>query len=163
MPLGWFPWLMEPVFYEADLIMENEHDMHAGMDMDMHNMEGMDEMHGGVFSIADLMSWALSTPVQFIVGARFYKQAFAALRHGVATMDVLVTLGTSVAYFYSIYIVLSADAEATMPFFETSAMLITFLTLGRLLEARAKRKTTHAVEALMKLQPDEATLLTLDT
>ena len=153
MPLGWFPWLMDPVFVEADVTAEGEH---AGMQMDH-----MEDMSGRAFSVSDLLSWALSTPVQFIVGARFYKQAFAALRHGVATMDVLVTLGTSVAYFYSIYIVLTADAEATMPFFETSAMLITFLTLGRLLEARAKRKTTHAVEALMKLQPDEATLLTL--
>jgi Cu+-exporting ATPase len=151
-PLGWFPWLLDPVFVEADVT------THAGHG----DMEGMGGMDGGVFSVADLMSWALSTPVQFVVGARFYKQAFAALRHGVATMDVLVCLGTSVAYFYSIYIVLTADAEAHMPFFETSAMLITFLALGRMLEARAKRKTTHAVEALMKLQPDEATLLELD-
>eukprot|EP01043_Picozoa_sp_COSAG02_P037186 COSAG02_NODE_2773_length_8058_cov_8.208820_4_plen_1148_part_00 len=154
-PLGWFPWLLDPVFVEADVMTDTEHAGHG-------DMEGMGGMDGGVFSVADLMSWALSTPVQFIVGARFYKQAFAALRHGVATMDVLVCLGTSVAYFYSIYIVLTADAEAHMPFFETSAMLITFLALGRMLEARAKRKTTHAVEALMKLQPDEATLLTLN-
>ena len=160
-PLGWFPWLLEPVFVEADETMADGEPAggHAGMDMDMGGAGGMD---GGVFSVADLMSWALSTPVQFCVGARFYKQAFAALRHGTATMDVLVCLGTSVAYFYSIYIVLTADAEAHMPFFETSAMLITFLTLGRMLEARAKRRTTHAVEALMKLQPDSATLLTLD-
>jgi len=157
-PLGWFPWLLDPVFVEADVMTGNEDAGHAGHG----DMEGMGGMDGGVFSVADLLSWALSTPVQFIVGARFYKQAFAALRHGVATMDVLVCLGTSVAYFYSIYIVLTADAEAHMPFFETSAMLITFLALGRMLEARAKRKTTHAVEALMKLQPDEAILLTLD-
>ena len=159
-PLGWFPWLLDPVFVEADAMTESDHAGHMGMDMD--DMDGMGGMDGGVFSMADLLSWALSTPVQFMVGARFYRQAFAALKHGTATMDVLVTLGTSVAYFYSIYIVLTADAEAHMPFFETSAMLITFLTLGRLLEARAKRKTTHAVEALMKLQPDEATLLSFD-
>ena len=122
----------------------------------------MEGMEGSPFNMGDLLSWALTTPVQFIVGARFYQRAWAALKHGTATMDVLVCLGTSVAYFYSIYIVLNKDAEAQMPFFETSAMLITFLTLGRLLEARAKRKTTHAVTALMELQPEDATLLTLD-
>jgi len=127
--------------------------------MDMDDMAGMPPLNVG-----ELLCWALTTPVQFIVGAPFYKRAYGALKHGSANMDVLVTLGTSVAYFYSVYIVLGRTAEIStgMHFFETSAMLITFLTLGRTLEARAKSKTTTAITALLELKPSEAILLTID-
>lgn len=126
-------------------------------------MDGMECIHAMPFG--SLLCWMLTTPVQFYVGMTFYKRAFAALRHCSTTMDTLVALGTSVAYFYSMYIIFEQmyhPAESGHHFFETSAMLITFLTLGRTLEVRAKGKTSAAIEALMLLQPDEALLLTLD-
>ena len=119
------------------------------------------DMSGPPLNVGELLCWAFTTPVQFIVGAPFYRRAITALRHRSANMDVLVTLGTSVAYFYSVYIVLDRNVRR-MHFFETSAMLITFLALGRCLEARAKSKTTTAITALLELKPSEAILLTMD-
>jgi Cu+-exporting ATPase len=157
--------LMKPTLFEED---KGETGMDMDMDMDIGGGGGgggiglMDmDMSGPPLNVGELLCWAFTTPVQFIVGAPFYRRAFAALRHRSANMDVLVTLGTSVAYFYSVYIVLDRNAQG-MHFFETSAMLITFLTLGRCLEARAKSKTTTAITALLELKPSEAILLTMD-
>ena len=152
--------LMKPTFFTADTVVSDHAQMASKTSlMDMDDMAGMPPLNVG-----ELLCWALTTPVQFIVGAPFYKRAYGALKHGSANMDVLVTLGTSVAYFYSVYIVLGRTAEIStgMHFFETSAMLITFLTLGRTLEARAKSKTTTAITALLELKPSEAILLTID-
>lgn len=99
--------------------------------------------------------FALATPVQFLVGARFYKHAFLALRHASATMDVLVAMGTSAAYFYSVYLTFfteHAHHGGMKVYFEASAVIITLVLLGRLLEARAKARTADAVKKLVGLQ-----------
>lgn len=98
---------------------------------------------------------ALATPVQFWIGARFYRGAWASLRGGGANMDVLVALGTSMAYFYSV-VVTFADRHDLHVYFEASAMIITLILLGKLLEARAKARTTAALDALLRLQPKVA-------
>lgn len=105
---------------------------------------------------------ALATPVQFLVGKQFYVGAFKALRNGSANMDVLVALGTSAAYFYSLYIIISAIGSGQMMFdlyFETSAVLITLILLGKLFEARAKGRSSDAIKKLMGLQAKTATVV----
>ncbi|KAF4403851.1 hypothetical protein G4B88_014307 [Cannabis sativa] len=118
-----------------------------------------------MLTIGELLRWELATPVQFIIGWRFYVGSYKALRHGSPNMDVLIALGTNAAYFYSVYIVLRAanskDFKGT-DFFETSSMLITFILLGKYLEVLAKGKTSEAIAKLMNLAPETATLLTLD-
>jgi Cu+-exporting ATPase len=96
----------------------------------------------------------LATPVQFWVGKRFYIAAWHALRGGGANMDVLVALGTSMAYFFSAAVTLQVLDQHV--YFEASAAIITLLLLGKLMEARAKSKTSAALEELIKLQPKTA-------
>ncbi|BCT68833.1 heavy metal translocating P-type ATPase [Nitrosospira sp. NRS527] len=97
------------------------------------------------------LQWLLATPVQFWVGKRFYTAAWNALRGGGANMDVLIALGTSAAYFFSVVVVvLSLDQHV---YFEASAVIITLVLLGKLMEARAKGKTSAAIEELIRLQP----------
>ncbi|XP_059645625.1 probable copper-transporting ATPase HMA5 [Cornus florida] len=113
----------------------------------------------------EIIRWVLSTPVQFIIGRRFYTGSYKALRHGSANMDVLIALGTNAAYFYSVYSVLRAATSPNFKgtdFFETSAMLISFILLGKYLEVLAKGKTSAAIAKLMDLAPETATLLTLN-
>jgi len=98
---------------------------------------------------------ALATPVQFIVGARFYVAAWKALRAFTGNMDLLVSLGTSAAYFYSLYLML-AGPPGTHLYFEAAAVVIALIMVGKWLEARAKRSTTAAIQALMSLRPDKA-------
>ncbi|KAG0473314.1 hypothetical protein HPP92_015171 [Vanilla planifolia] len=118
-----------------------------------------------MLNIGELLRWILSTPVQFIVGWRFYTGSYKALRHGSANMDVLIALGTNAAYFYSLYSVLRAatsqDYKST-DFFETSSMLISFILLGKYLEVLAKGKTSEAIAKLMDLAPETAIILTFD-
>ncbi|MCK6373048.1 MAG: cadmium-translocating P-type ATPase [Zoogloea sp.] len=105
-----------------------------------------------------LPRWAqllLATPVQFWIGRRFYKGAWSSLLGGGANMDVLVALGTSVAYFFSLAVVL-LDRHDLHVYFEASASIITLVLLGKLLEARARARTSAAVEALLRLQPPTA-------
>ena len=105
----------------------------------------------------------LATPVQFVLGARFYRGAAAALRHGAANMDVLVALGTSAAYFYSWYLLLALGAAADGElYFEASATIITLVLLGKYLETRAKRATSTAIRKLAKLRPQRALLRLAD-
>ncbi|MDR1280485.1 MAG: cadmium-translocating P-type ATPase [Opitutaceae bacterium] len=104
----------------------------------------------GHFMLPGWLQWLLATPVQFVAGARFYRAAWKALRSGFANMDVLVSLGTSAAYFYSVVATLRGVVHV---YFEASATLITLVLLGKLLEARARRKTTSAIRSLMRLQP----------
>src|SRR5574338_129856 len=94
---------------------------------------------------------ALATPVQFWVGGRFYRGAWSALRGGGANMDVLVALGTSMAYFFSLVVTVAGLHQHV--YFEASATIITLILLGKLLEARAKARTSEALEALLRLQP----------
>ena len=98
---------------------------------------------------------ALATPVQFWIGWRFYAGGWKSLRGGGANMDVLVALGTSAAYFFSLIVTLGA-IDSLPVYFEASAAVITLVLLGKLLEARAKAKTTAAIEALVRLQPKTA-------
>lgn len=105
---------------------------------------------------------ALATPVQFIVGKQFYVGAFKALRNKSANMDVLVALGTSAAYFYSLYVsIKSIGSNAPMIelYYETSAVLLTLIILGKLFEASAKGRSSEAIKKLMGLQAKTATVL----
>ena len=103
---------------------------------------------------------ALATPVQFWLGARFYRAGWKALRAGSGNMDLLVALGTSAAYGLSVYLLLGAGAYGADPephlYFETSAVVITLVLLGKWLEGRAKRQTLAALDALGRLRPAEA-------
>ncbi|WP_077324831.1 heavy metal translocating P-type ATPase [Virgibacillus siamensis] len=106
--------------------------------------------------------FALATPVQFIIGWQFYVGAYKNLRNGGANMDVLVALGTSAAYFYSLYEALKTiGSPEYMPhlYFETSAVLITLILFGKYLEAKAKSQTTNALSSLLNLQAKEARVL----
>jgi len=97
---------------------------------------------------------ALATPVQFIVGAQYYEGAYKSIRNGSANMDVLVALGTSFAYFYSLLIVLGImDGHV---YLETGAVIITLVRLGKFLESRAKGMTSEAIKKLLNLKPKTA-------
>lgn len=98
----------------------------------------------------------LATPVQFIIGYRFYKGAYHSLRGGGANMDVLVSMGTSAAYFYSVYNLFRGVHEY---YFEASAVVITLVLLGKTFEAIAKGKTSEAIKKLMGLQPKTARVI----
>ncbi|MCK6205752.1 heavy metal translocating P-type ATPase [Bacillus infantis] len=105
---------------------------------------------------------ALATPVQFIIGRQFYVGAYKALRNKSANMDVLVALGTSAAYFYSVYQAIESigsNVHMVELYFETSAILITLIILGKLFEARAKGRSSEAIKKLMGLQAKTATVL----
>ena len=101
----------------------------------------------------------LATPVQFFIGWQFYVGAYKNLRNGSANMDVLVALGTSAAYFYSLYEAIKTIGNSGyVPhlYFETSAVLITLILLGKYLEVRAKSQTTQAISRLLNLQAKHA-------
>jgi Cu+-exporting ATPase len=121
------------------------------------------------FPLPELVKWALATPVQFGVGWRFHAGAARALRARRANMDVLVSLGTSAAYLYSVISILHHRAlghaapggggYAPTDFFETSAMLVAFVLLGKFLESAAKGKASEAMVALCRLAPPTALLV----
>lgn len=119
----------------------------------------------GPFLLSDWLKWALVTPVQFVLGRRFYVGAYRSLKRKSANMDVLVVLGTTAAYVYSVCAVLySASTGIQLPtYFETSAMLLTFVLLGKYLEVLAKGKTSEAIGKLLQLAPTTALLLTVDS
>lgn len=104
---------------------------------------------------------ALATPVQFIIGSQFYVGAYKALKNKSANMDVLVALGTSAAYFYSLYLSilsLMEEAHGVELYYETSSILITLIILGKLFEAKAKGRSSEAIKKLMGLQTKTATI-----
>jgi Cu+-exporting ATPase len=108
--------------------------------------------------------WVLATPVQFWAGWRFYKGAWGALRHGTADMNTLIAVGTSAAYFYSAVAVVfpglfAAGGREVHLYFDTSAMIVTLILLGRFLEARAKGQTSAAIKKLIGLQPKTALII----
>jgi len=108
--------------------------------------------------------WALATPVQFWIGARFYKGAWAMLKHKTADMNTLIAVGTSAAYVYSAAAALfpgffeSGGIEPQV-YFDTSAVIITLILFGKLLEARAKGQTSEAIKKLVGLQPKTARVI----
>ncbi|KAI9289327.1 E1-E2 ATPase-domain-containing protein [Umbelopsis sp. AD052] len=118
-------------------------------------------------TVANLVLFILCTPVQFILGSSFYIKAYLSLRYAhTANMETLVALGTSVAYFASVGTVAGAMAKPDtraepMNYFETSVFLITFIHLGKWLEALAKGKTAETITKLMDLQPEKAILVTV--
>jgi len=110
-----------------------------------------------------LWQFLLATPVQFILGARFYKAGWHALLAGSGNMDLLVALGTTAGWALSVWLWLSAPAGAMVHlYFEGSAVVITLVLLGKWLEARAKRQTTDAIRALHALRPERARVIGLD-
>ncbi|KAF2216045.1 hypothetical protein CERZMDRAFT_109838 [Cercospora zeae-maydis SCOH1-5] len=114
--------------------------------------------------LGDVACLALTIPVQFGIGKRFYVSAFKSIKHGSPTMDVLVVLGTSAAFFFScaamLVSILIPPHSRPSTIFDTSTMLITFITLGRFLENRAKGQTSKALSRLMSLAPPMATIYT---
>eukprot|EP00047_Mylnosiga_fluctuans_P013846 m.33717 g.33717 ORF g.33717 m.33717 type:complete len:1039 (+) comp5137_c0_seq1:1169-4285(+) len=116
-------------------------------------------------SVQWLVLLLLTAPVQLVIGWRFYVGAYKALSHGYANMDVLIAIGTSTAFFYSfaalVYRSIENDGFAGEQYFDTAALLITFVILGKYLEARAKAKTSEALYKLMDLQAKTATIVTI--
>ncbi len=112
---------------------------------------------------AFLPPWAqflIATPVQFYFGRRFYVAGYKAVRAGAGNMDLLVALGTSSAYFFSLFLWLAPSFNPSGHLhFGAAAVIVTFVLLGRWFEARAKRGTTAAIRALMKLRPDSAAVV----
>jgi len=107
------------------------------------------------------LAFVLATPVQFWIGWRFYKGAYAALKHGTADMNVLIAVGTSAAYFYSVVATFAPQLVSVggmMPatYYDTSTMIIALILLGRLLEARAKGQTSEAIRRLTGLRAKTA-------
>jgi Cu+-exporting ATPase len=108
--------------------------------------------------------WALATPVQFWAGWRFYRGAWGALRHRTADMNTLIAVGTSAAYFYSVAAVLFPGlftAAGVQPhlYFDTSALIIALILLGRYLETRARGQTSEAIKRLIGLNPKTAVVI----
>lgn len=118
----------------------------------------------GPFQMGDWLNWILVTLVQFVIGKRFYIAAFRALRNGSTNMDVLVALGTTASYVYSVYALLYGAITGfwSPTYFETSAMLITFVLLGKYLETLAKGRTSNAIKKLVELVPATALLIVKD-
>ncbi|WPC04474.1 heavy metal translocating P-type ATPase [Pseudomonas benzenivorans] len=103
------------------------------------------------------VQFALATPVQFVLGARFYRAAWQALRAGAGNMDQLVAIGTSAAYGLSLYQwAVTPAGQAPALYFEAAAVIIALILLGKYLESRAKRQTSSAIRALQALRPDQA-------
>ena len=128
----------------------------AGMSLVMpiaNAVFGPNHTHEQMMLVMNLVCLALTIPVQFVCGARFYRGAWGALKARSANMDTLVAVGTTIAFLYSLYVTFSPTTAGTMAPYETSAMLIAFVLLGKMLEARAKGRAGEAVESLMSLAP----------
>jgi len=124
------------------------------MAVHMFNLKHVHQLYG-----IDLnyIYWTLSTPIQFVIAWSFYRNSFTAIRVGSANMDVLVVLGTSAAYFYSMLGFLFFNIDH--PFWESSAALLSFILLGRYLEAVAKGRASVAIKELLKLEAKEARVI----
>jgi len=123
-------------------------------------MPMMGDLLGQHWMLSPLWQFALATPVQFLLGARFYVAAWHALKNGSGNMDLLVSLGTTAGWALSVWLWLSAPAGAMVHlYFEGSALVISLVLLGKWLEVRAKRQTTSAIRALHALRPERAHLL----
>ncbi|MBC7872022.1 MAG: heavy metal translocating P-type ATPase, partial [Chitinophagaceae bacterium] len=136
------------------------------------NMAGMSDTTASVSPLLAWLLWSgwpfvfglLATPVQVIVGRQYLVGAYKAARNGTTNMDTLIAMGSMAAYVYSLFVLLGIilGISATVGnhvYFETSAVILTLITLGKLLEARAKGRTSEAIKKLMGLAPKTATLL----
>jgi Cu+-exporting ATPase len=121
------------------------------------------DLFGRHWMLPAFWQFVLATPVQFILGAHFYKAGWGALKARSGNMDLLVAIGTTAGWALSMWLWLTAE-PGSMPhlYFEGSALVITLVLLGKWLEARAKRQTTAAIRALHALRPDTAHLIGLD-
>lgn len=117
---------------------------------------GPDHTHEQMMLAMNLVCLTLTVPVQFVAGIRFYRGAWGAFKARSANMDTLVAVGTTIAFAYSLYVTFSPTTAGAMAPFETSAMLIAFVLLGKMLETRAKGRAGEAVESLMSLAPKVA-------
>ena len=121
------------------------------------------DLAGQHWMLPALWQFLLATPVQFVLGARFYKAGWHALKARTGNMDLLVSIGTTAGWLLSMWLWLTAPAGAMVHlYFEGSAVVITLVLLGKWLEARAKRQTTTAIRALHALRPDVAHLIGVD-
>lgn len=121
------------------------------------------ELFGKHWMLPPLWQFLLATPVQFVLGARFYKAAWGAVKAMTGNMDLLVALGTTAGWALSMWLWLTAESGDMLHlYFEGSAIVITLVLLGKWLEARAKRQTTSAIRALHALRPDMAHVLGAD-
>jgi P-type Cu+ transporter len=111
---------------------------------------------GADWALPGVVQWALATPVQLVVGARFYRNGWKAARVASGNMDLLVALGSSAAYGLSVYELFAHAGMGGHLYFEAGAAVITLVTLGRVLERRARRGTTRALRALLALRPETA-------
>lgn len=111
---------------------------------------------GSEWMLSPWLELALATSVQFVFGARFYKSTFTAIKTRSASMDLLVALGTSAAYFLSLYLLIQGSHQL---YFESSAVVITLVLMGKWLEAKARFQTTQAIRSLQALRPDKARVL----
>ncbi len=109
--------------------------------------------------VSKYLMFLLATPVQFVMGARFYKGAYHALKRMTGNMDLLVAIGTTAAYGYSVAATFIPAVQMEPAFYETSALLITFVLMGKLLEARAKGRTSDAIKKLMGLAAKTARII----
>lgn len=117
----------------------------------------MEYGNGGFFHLNPWLQLLLATPVQFYVGGHYYRDAFNAVRGGSANMAVLVVLGTSAAYFYSLVVTILGTGQFL--YYEAAAIVITLIVLGKLLETRAKGQTSEAIKTLMGLQAKTARVI----
>ncbi len=122
--------------------------------LSFYSMPPMSGMMGQTWPWFNWLLFALATPVQFVVGWQYYVGAFKALRGGSSNMDVLIAMGSSVAYFYSVAVMFGLVGGHV--YFETAAVIITLIRLGKFLEARAKGRTSEAIKKLMGLRAKTA-------